>query len=74
MGQSHFGTWRCGVDETARSRTHSLECLRLETDCRELAFAIDRPDLALHFVRMARAWAARAESERPAPVVSKPTS
>lgn len=48
--------------ESDSSPKHSLECLRLEADCRQLAFETDRPDLASHFVRMARVWAGLAES------------
>ena len=42
---------------------HALECLRLQADCMELAVQIGVPHLRAHFVRMARMWAAMADSE-----------
>jgi len=48
--------------EADGSQKYSLECLRLEADCRQLANETDRPDLASHFIRMARLWAALAGS------------
>lgn len=44
------------MSESDRLRKHALECLRLEADCRQLAFTADRPSLRSHFVRMARVW------------------
>ncbi|MDO8876589.1 MAG: hypothetical protein Q8M24_23345 [Pseudolabrys sp.] len=38
----------------------SLESLRLEAECLQLAGAVAQPDLRLHFMRMARAWNRRA--------------
>jgi hypothetical protein len=44
-----------------RSRKHALECLRLASDCRQLARYIERPEAQQHFLRMAEEWAALAE-------------
>lgn len=48
--------------ESDRLRKHALECLRLEADCRQLAFETGRPALASHFARMASVWAILADS------------
>jgi len=39
-----------------------LECLRFESECRELAKNVPCPDLQLHFLRLAEAWLALAVS------------
>jgi hypothetical protein len=39
-----------------QSNMHSLECLRFEADCRELAKNARSPDLQSHYVRMAEVW------------------
>jgi hypothetical protein len=44
------------VSEQADLRKHQLECLRLETDCRALARALDSPALKAHFTQMAEKW------------------
>ena len=44
------------MSEPANLRKLELECLRLETDCRELACAIDSPALKAHFTQMAEKW------------------
>ena len=49
--------------ESEGSRKYALECLRLETDCEELAAQVDNTELQSHFFRMARTWAALADSE-----------
>ena len=41
---------------------HSLECLRLEADCRELAKNAPGPDTQAHYLRMAEVWLALATS------------
>ena len=48
--------------ESADLRKLELECVRLETDCLQLAGAVDSPSLKLHFLRMARKWSALAAS------------
>ena len=35
---------------------HELECMRLASDCMQLAGDVDRPVLRSHFIRMARVW------------------
>jgi hypothetical protein len=42
-------------------RRHELECLRLASDCMQLAGEIPNPALQAHFVRMARVWQYLAE-------------
>jgi hypothetical protein len=49
------------------SRKRSLECLRLQADCVELAARINGPRLRSHFVRTAGMWAAMADTEEAAP-------
>lgn len=49
--------------ESEQSQKHVLECLRLESDCRQLAARSQSLKLRSHFLRMARAWAVRATSE-----------
>lgn len=44
------------MSDQANLRKLELECLRLETDCRELARAIDSPSLKAHFTQMAEKW------------------
>jgi hypothetical protein len=41
---------------------HSLECLRFEADCRELAKNARTPDLQSHYHRMAEVWSTLAVS------------
>ena len=50
------------MSESNQLKAHSLECLRLEADCRELAMNARTPDLMSHFVRMAEVWSALAIS------------
>ena len=42
-------------------RRHELECLRLASDCMQLAGESPNPALQAHFVRMARVWQFLAE-------------
>jgi len=51
------------MSKSKQLNTHSLECLRLEADCRELAWNAPSPNLKLHFVRMAKTWSALAVTE-----------
>jgi len=44
------------MSKSNQSNTHSLECLRFEADCRELAKNADSPDLQSHYLRMAEVW------------------
>jgi hypothetical protein len=48
-----------GSDDSGK---RALECLRLEADCRQLGIETDRPHLKVHFARMAKMWAALADS------------
>jgi hypothetical protein len=43
-------------------RKLALECLRLETDCLQLAADAPNPNVQSHFVRMARVWSGLAVS------------
>jgi hypothetical protein len=52
-----------GSDQSYR---HTLECLRFESECRELAKNVACPDLQSHFLRLAEAWLALGVS-RPDP-------
>jgi hypothetical protein len=42
--------------EAKYRRKHTLECLRLQTDCMELAGIANGYDVQSHFVSMARFW------------------
>ncbi len=42
-------------------RKYELECLRLASDCMQLACDLRDPALQPHFVRMAREWELRAQ-------------
>jgi hypothetical protein len=44
------------------SQKYALECLRLETECRELAVRTANADLRSHYVRMAGVWSAFADN------------
>jgi hypothetical protein len=44
------------VPDSNYSRKHVLECLRLASDCMQLAGNVRNPALQTHFVRMAREW------------------
>ena len=44
------------------ARKHELECLRLASDCMQLVGDVASPALQRHFLSMARAWTADAES------------
>ena len=50
------------MTESKQSNAYALECLRLEADCRELAWNARNPRLQSHFIRMARTWSALAVS------------
>jgi hypothetical protein len=43
------------------SRRYELECLRLASDCMQLACDVPNPALNSHFVRMAKVWQDLAE-------------
>jgi len=55
------------MSESNPSYRHSLECLRFESECRELAKTVPCPDLQLHFLRLAEAWLALAVSGADSP-------
>jgi hypothetical protein len=44
------------VSESDYSRKHALECLRMASDCMQLAGDLPNPALRSHFVRMASVW------------------
>jgi hypothetical protein len=44
-------------------RKHSLECLRLEADCMQLAGDIRHPAWQAHYLRMAREWRGLADRD-----------
>ena len=50
------------MTKSNQANIYSLECLRLEADCRELAWNVRSPLLQSHFIRMARTWSAVAVS------------
>ena len=47
---------RHAVSESTNLQKHELECLRMETDCVQLADAVDNPSLKAHFIGMAKKW------------------
>ena len=48
--------------KSTRIHRRSLECLRLEADCKQLAWDADNPRLQGHFLWMAQVWFAMAVS------------
>jgi hypothetical protein len=50
-----WGIERHAVFESEHFRKQALECLRLESDCMQLAADSHNPKLQSHFIRMARA-------------------
>jgi hypothetical protein len=48
--------------DTKQLRKHALECMRLQTDCMELAGVAHGHDVRARFVRMAAFWDALALS------------
>src|SRR5476649_30807 len=58
---------RYAMSELNQRDMHSLECLRLEADCRELAKSVRSPDLRSHLLRMAQTWSDLAVSGPSAP-------
>jgi hypothetical protein len=60
------------MSELNRSRRYSLECLRLEAACMQLAYDLRRPDWQAHFVRMAKEWRRLAERDPSALAVAGP--
>jgi hypothetical protein len=44
------------ASESVNSWKHELACLRLESDCLQLADAVDSPSLKSHFIEMAKKW------------------
>ena len=49
------------MSEWDNMRKHELECMRLASDCMQLAGDVDRPALRSHFIRMARVWTTLAQ-------------
>ena len=54
------------------SRKYELECLRLASDCMQLACDVPSPALKSHFVRMAKVWQKLAEQGPDAVNLTKP--
>lgn len=44
------------MTKAAQSQKHALECLRLESECKQLAGSMGDPALRSHFNRMALGW------------------
>ena len=44
------------MDKPAQFQKHSLESLRFESECLQMASRSRNPDLQAHFFRMARHW------------------
>jgi len=44
------------MSESKQLQKHSLECLRLEADCRQMAWNVQSPSLRSHFLRMGQVW------------------
>jgi hypothetical protein len=51
------------MSELNRIGRYSLECLRLEAACMQLACDLRRPDWQAHFLRMAKEWRRLAERD-----------
>lgn len=51
------------MSESDLLRKHDLECMRLATDCKQMAADIADPDLQAHFLRMAGMWTDLASRE-----------
>ena len=49
------------MSESYYLRKHTLECMRLASDCMQLAGDAPSPALQSHFLRMARVWTTRAD-------------
>jgi hypothetical protein len=49
------------MSESDNLRKHALECMRLATDCMQLAGDAPSPALQSHFLRMARVWTTLAD-------------
>ena len=47
---------KVAMTNPARSRKQSLECLRLESECKALAARAGNPALRSHFARLAQVW------------------
>jgi hypothetical protein len=51
------------VSNSDNLRKHELECLRLASDCMQLADSVESPTLQQRFLRMATVWAAHADRD-----------
>ena len=49
------------MSKSANLRKRELECLRLASDCRQLAEAVPSPSLKSHYIEMAKTWTMLAE-------------
>jgi hypothetical protein len=49
------------VAESYNMRKHTLECMRLASDCMQLACDAHSPALQSNFLRMARVWTTQAD-------------
>jgi hypothetical protein len=52
------------MSESKRAKKHELMCLRLATECRELAVDALEPELKDRFLQMAKTWANLAAEPR----------
>lgn len=62
------------MSESKQSHKQSLECLRLVSDCLQLAEDVHDPDLKSHFLRMAQIWSDRAGSAAGAVTIKTQTT
>jgi hypothetical protein len=49
------------VSKPYNTQKHALECMRLASDCMQLAHDVESQHLRSHFVRMAAEWSALAD-------------
>ena len=59
------------MSEWDNMRKHELECMRLASDCMQLAGDVDPPALRSHFIRMARGWTTLADRDPSADTQTK---
>jgi hypothetical protein len=52
------------MSESDNVQEHSLACMRMAADCRDLAADVPEPDLQAHFLALARMWTELADQPR----------
>jgi hypothetical protein len=52
------------MSESEIVKKHAVACMRMATDCRNLAADVPELDLRAHFVRLARMWTELADQPR----------